>query len=641
MRFLVLVLRSFFGYMPQFLVQAIAYGLGTIIYYVFYQRRRMMLFNLYYAFPHKDENWRKKIAKSSCRRMIELGLFLISSPFFGKSRLQKIITIDNSAIRLLEDNASNPRAQILVVPHFSLTEAIALYRGNKAAQKDSREIGVIFRPLNNKKLNDWVKQSRERLGLKLLSRKEGFSEAINILKRQGRVAILFDQNAGSPGILGTFFGRLVSSTQLPDLLAKKTNAECYVVYTERIGFWKACIHAEKLPDSNVKPLRISANDWLEIKLKENDNYCADWLWFHNRWKIQSAYYERYRIDTKKSDLDFKTIKVKNQLWFRMPNWLGDIIMTLPILRAIKKGRPNGEITLLVQKAFIPLLQRLEIADKIIELPQKNWKYFLHFWTLRKHYPESIFLFTNSERGDLEAWLTRAPQRFGMIRPRKKRPLLTHSWKMPSALDETLEHQTHVWTQCMHYFGLNEEVNFQPFNESFNNHLKVAAALRFGLICGSENNPEKRWSEGNWRELIKIIINKYPSCEIYLYGTAKDKAITEEIAKGFSEEQVFDLAGKTNLIEFAQHLAYCGVVICNDTGGMHLANALGVPVIAIFGPTNPIRTGPLFNGKKIILQPFGCPATGGKNINGIQVAQVSRALEELLLIENELKVASLA
>lgn len=628
MRLLAIILRSFFAYMPQFLVHTIAYSIGIVIYYTFHRRRRMMLSNLYYAFPNNTEAWRKKIAKTSCRRMIELGLFLISSPFFSKRRLQKILTIDSSTITLLKKSSSNPHAQILVIPHFSLTEAIALYRGSKEGEADSREIGVIFRPLNNKTLNQWVKKTRERLGIKLLSRKEGFSEAINILKRKGSVAILFDQNAGAPGILGTFFGKLVSSTQLPDLLAKKTNAQGYVVYTERIGFWKAWIHAEKLPDISTTPLRLSANTWLENKLKESDNYCADWLWFHNRWKMQCAFYERYKINTKKSNFDFKTLKVKTQLWFRMPNWLGDVIMAIPLIRAIKKGRPDGEITLLVQKPFIPLLQKLEIADKIIELPTKNWKYFFHFWGLRKQYPDTTFLFTNSERGDIEAWLTRVPQRFGMERPGKKRRLLTHSWKMPQALDETQEHQTQVWTQCMHHFGLHETIDIQPFKE-FNNNKKITYPERIGLICGTENNPEKRWPEEKWRELIQIILTQYPAHEIHLYGTAKDKVITMQIANGFNPEQVVDLAGKTNLVEFAEQLACCLVVVCNDTGGMHLANALGVPVIGIFGPTNPIRTGPLFCSKKIIVQPFGCPEIGGKNIIDVQVSQVTRALKELL------------
>lgn len=630
MRLLVSILGLFFASMPKIFARATAFSLGTLIYYLLYKRRMMMLSNLHHAFPNKSENWRKKIARTSCRRMFELALFVLSSPFFGKKRIQKILSIDSSAIPLLNQESSNKKAQVVVIPHFSLTEAIALYRGTIEGQKDKCEIGVIFRPLNNKSLNEFVQKTRERLGIKLLSRKEGFSKAIDILKRKGTIAILFDQNAGAPGILGSFLGRLASSTPLPDLLAKKTDAQGYVVYTERKGFWKAHIHSMKLPDISESPIRISANLWLENKLKENDNFCADWLWFHNRWKIQTHFAERFKINSKKQDCDLSTLEHKTRFWFRMPNWLGDVIMALPLLRAIKKARPDAEITLLVQKPLIPLLQKINIADKLIPLPQKNWKYFFFFRKLKKECPDTHFLFTNSERGDLESWLIHAPQRFGMVRPKKRRPLLTHSWKMPQALDETLEHQTHVWAQALHYFGLEEPLDFSSFENQFPKNNKRNESPYIGLICGTENNPEKRWPIQNWNELIQFILSHYPTYKIHLYGTSKDKAITQQIASNFNSTQVLNLAGTTNLITFSEYLTNAAAIICNDTGGMHLANALGKPLIAIFGPTNPVRTGPIFEAPSTILQPFGCPKTGGRAIAGILPSQVFKALEKLLV-----------
>lgn len=634
MRFLAIILGSFFAFTPKFIANGVAYIAGTIIYYAFSNRRRIMLANLYYAFPRRNKSWRRKIALESCRRMAESALFLISSPFFSKARIGKILVLTDSVQEFIKKSESVKRPELLLMPHFSLTEAIALFRGCAEAKKDTREIGVIFRPLNNKSLDKWVKETRERLGVKLLSRKEGFSEAINILKRNGLVAILFDQNAGKPGILGTFFGRLASTTQLPDLLANKTNADAYVAYTERIGFWKARIHIITLSSIKEMPLRISGNEWLEEKLKGNDNYCADWLWFHNRWQTRNGFFERFDINAKKMDIDWNKLSRKTQFWFRMPNWLGDVIMALPLLSAIKEGRPDSSITLLAQKPLVPLLERLKVADKVIPLPEKNWKYFFKFWKLREEYPETEFLFTNSERGDIEARIINAPQRFGMERPGKKRPLLTHTWKMPESLDATLMHQTEVWTLCLQHFGLRKAPNTRPFKEFSANEIQNTYPPTIGLICGTENNPEKRWPIANWRELIELILQNHPEYKIHLYGTAKDKEITSQVANGFDDNAVLDLAGRTDLIKFAEGLARCEMVICNDTGGMHLANALATPVIGIFGPTNPIRTGPIFEGEKIILQPHGCPATGGATIEGVTVTQVYQALETLISKENQ-------
>ncbi|PWU06541.1 MAG: hypothetical protein C5B43_01635, partial [Verrucomicrobia bacterium] len=253
--------------------------------------------------------------------------------------------------------------------------------------------------------------------------------------------------------------------------------------------------------------------------------------------------------------------------------------------------------------------------------------------LKKEYPDTHFLFTNSERGDLESWLIRAPQRFAMQRPNKKRPLLTHTWKMSSSLDETLEHQTHVWAQAFHYFGLEESLDFSNFKNCFcenkNQTPPPPPSPSIGLICGTENNPEKRWPIENWKELIRFILSEYPNYKIHLYGTPKDKQITQQIASSFNNPAVIDLAGTTNLIGFSEYLTQSSVIICNDTGGMHLANALGTPVIAIFGPTNPIRTGPIFDTTSIILQPFGCPKTGGRPISTVLTSQVSQSLKKVL------------
>lgn len=95
------------------------------------------------------------------------------------------------------------------------------------------------------------------------------------------------------------------------------------------------------------------------------------------------------------------------------------------------------------------------------------------------------------------------------------------------------------------------------------------------------------------------------------------------------EHVEDVAGKTDLVDFAEALTRCAVLVCNDTGGMHIANALGVLVVGIFGPTNPVRTGPVFEGKVTVLQPEGCPKTGGMAIEGVGVEAVVEAMVEAM------------
>ncbi len=314
---------------------------------------------------------------------------------------------------------------------------------------------------------------------------------------------------------------------------------------------------------------------------------------------------------------------KHRIWIRLPNWLGDVIMAIPLIKALRASRPDAEITFLTQARFHSLLETLDLADRIIKLPPKGLGYFPFFSRLKGEFPDTYILLTNSFRGDIEAWLTRCPFRAGMLRPGKNRPLLSHHWNLPENLDESKIHQMNVWEYFLQHFGLHAEPDSSPLNLGADNVTSI------GLICGTENSPEKRWPVEHWRALIEKILYQDPDVTIQLFGTAADSAITRSVQHGFDQQRVIDQAGKTNLLDFAQYLNRCRLVICNDTGGMHLANAIGVPVVALFGPTNPLRTGPVYDAPVSILQPDGCPDFGGQSMHELKPEKVMKAVEKEL------------
>jgi len=151
----------------------------------------------------------------------------------------------------------------------------------------------------------------------------------------------------------------------------------------------------------------------------------------------------------------------------------------------------------------------------------------------------------------------------------------------------------------------------------------------GLIAGSENNPEKRWPLAHWRRLAETLLAENPATTLKLFGTANDRPITSVIAAGLDSTRVQDFAGRTDLSAYVTELRSCRLLVTNDTGGMHLANALGVPLIVLFGPTNPIRTGPVFTSPGEILQPPGCPATGGATLASLDPETVLAAVHRHL------------
>lgn len=622
-KFILQILGWAVAHTPESILRPIIWLLGGL---VFLARRRTLLSNLDHAFPERDSAHLHRIARESSRRLVETGLLSLAMPMLSDERLKVIISASPELLAFIKKQQTAPEPTILAAAHMAYWEAQPCTP--LVVPKPFPEMGAIFRPIDNPTVNTWVKQCRERFGMRLLSRKDGFQEALRILRRKGIIAILFDQNAGLQGALSTLFGRVCSTSELAGLLTQKFSAKLYAYYPLRHDFWRTEITVEEIPHNGTTAgVTLALNRWLEQKLISSENLCSSWLWAHERWKNQDIPTKRLRLEAKRNMLaediatrDLDQISRRTRLWIRVPNWLGDVVMLLPLLRAIRVSRPDAEITLVSKPAFHPLLKKHDLADHLVAIPAQGWGYFRHFWRMRTSYPDCYLLFTNSVRADIEAWLTRTPQRFGLLRPGKYRPLLTHAFRLPDTFNEKEHHQLELWKQFLQHFGLSEAPDTAPLAKPSSDGTTV-----IGIIAGSENNPEKRWPVSHWCNLIE----KLPAnARVILFGTTTDRAITDEISARV-HRAVENLAGRTTLPEYCARLTSCTVLITNDTGGMHLANALGVPLIALFGPTNPIRTGPVFSAPSQILQPHGCPPTGGSELKELQPGQVLDALKDIL------------
>jgi len=159
-----------------------------------------------------------------------------------------------------------------------------------------------------------------------------------------------------------------------------------------------------------------------------------------------------------------------------------------------------------------LLESWDVADRVHALPRQGLGYFVHFWRQRRLYPDTWLLFTNSLRGDLEAWLSGCRQRFGLVRPGKRRPLLTHAYEMPADFDERAHHQLELWENFLRHFGLAVAPDCSPLPLTS----PPPVSTPIGLICGSENNPAKRWPVAHWRSLIELL----PTERFVLFGTGQ-------------------------------------------------------------------------------------------------------------------------
>lgn len=613
---------------PEPLLRVLAAGLGDLVFFGFRRRRRLVLSNLHHAFPEKNAAWHRTIGRASCRRMIETGLLSLATPFLSEPRLRRMISASPALLACHAEHRASPAPTLICSPHIAYWEAqtsMAL-----VVPAPFPEFGTIYRPLDNPAADAFVKRARERFGIKLLSRREGFAEALKILRRGGFVGVLFDQNAGLQGALTTLFGRVCSTTELPGLMAEKFNARVFGIFPRRLGFWRVEIGVERLTgESTSETVTLGLNRWLEALLASDDNLCASWLWAHDRWRNQDIPGKRLRLEAKRdllaADLRARRLAAlprRTRLWIRLPNWLGDVVMALPLLRAIRRSRPDAEITLVAKEQFLPLLEDWAVADRLHALPARGPGYFLHFWKLRAEFPDVWLLFTNSARGDVEAWLTGCGQRFGILRRGKSRPLLSQAYRVPATFDERAHHQLEVWEHFLRSFGLAAPPDRTPFS-TVDSHRIIHQPI--ALIPGSENNPGKRWPVVHWRALL----DAFPDQHFVILGTPKDAPLASAVAAGLDPSRIEDVAGQTTLVAFAARLRACRLLVTNDTGGMHLANALGVPLVALFGPTNPLRTGPVFSAPARILQPPGCPPAGGAPLADLAPAGVIATVRELL------------
>lgn len=591
------------------------------------KRRRTLVSNLAHAFPGWSESKLNGVARQSASRMFEMGFFSLTYPFLSPERRRHSVLYSEATEKTLTKLRESGRPVLFLLPHLCLFETIATSPFFRP--QNGRSLGAIYRPNRKPAIDAQIDRARKSTGMVTFSRKEGILKAKKHLAEGNWLIVLFDQNAGDRGTLDLFLDRLISFTSLPSLLCKNSVAQPVFAFPKRTGFFQTKLELIPINGHSHDDIPTEAHNLLAKKIRQDSRGLPEWLWSHGKWKVQSRPESRFRISVKRDHLIAnKNLPRTTSFCIRVPNWLGDVIMCLPLIKAMRDGRPDAKFTVITKSQFIPMLELFGVADDFIPLPEtKGIRYYLDFIRNCKCLPECYLLFTNSLRGDFESLVSGSPQRFGMILPNRIRPLLSHSFDTADIENEEMStlHQSRLWEKMINHFGLIEKVCDEP--------LKIKDIdrdiMKIGVIPGSSNNPVKRWGVDNWLALISKLLVVRPNTKIYLYGTQEDLPLANDIANRCKPKSVVNMAGKTNLRELSFELASCGLVVGNDTGGMHLANALGTPVAVLYGPTNSLVTGPFFNSPKICIQPKECSLGAGTSIQSLSVNHVYNGVSEIL------------
>jgi lipopolysaccharide heptosyltransferase II len=468
----------------------------------------------------------------------------------------------------------------------------------------------VYQGLGNRFIDKHVRRTRSRNGLELFDRHDGFEPVIDLLRSGGGVGVLSDQHAGDHGVWTPFFGRLASTSPLPALLAKRTRAALIAagVYTTGRARWRM-VFTERFDQTgaSVAVLTSKINQVIEQQIRRAPE---DWFWVHNRWKTPEpnfllAHYKRgIYLPPGISASDLKPFRIL----IRSSNWLGDAVMSVPAVRAIKNGRPDIHVTIAAPDKIAPMWKLIPEVDAIIPLSEGSLLSVVRL--LKQQMPFDVaILFPNSLRVALESWLSGIPQRVGyrghcrswlvnqIVRePRKPGPPEHHSLRflrIARGCGAETERTSNVQRPTLNVQLSDSDqlstINHQP--------------LKIGLCPGAEYGPAKRWLPERFAEAAAKITAQ-SSAQWILFGTKNDAAIGEQIAAAIGDHCV-NRIGQTTLDQLIDELRRCSLLLTNDTGTMHLAALLGVPVVAVFGSTEPRLTGPLGNGHTILRHHVEC------------------------------------
>jgi heptosyltransferase-2 len=283
---------------------------------------------------------------------------------------------------------------------------------------------------------------------------------------------------------------------------------------------------------------------------------------------------------------------------RSPNWLGDAVMALPAVRNIKTMIVDDVLTVAAPEKLAALWEKCPFVDNVVALEKpKNLRHTAK--QLREGKYGSIILFPNSLRSAAEAWQAGIPQRIGYSLD-ARRLLLTHALPAPPRNPARL-HQRYYYLDLVTAIGGPSDASLPKLRKD---PTTVSGARGFVLaVCpGAEYGPAKRWPVENFIAVARHFIATRKA-RVVLLGATGDRAVAEEFAKQVPSAE--NRVGQTSLAEFIGALVSARLVLCNDSGAMHVASALGVPTLTIFGSTEPQLTGPMGPRARVLRHHVPC------------------------------------
>lgn len=297
-----------------------------------------------------------------------------------------------------------------------------------------------------------------------------------------------------------------------------------------------------------------------------------------------------------------------------PSWIGDAVMSLGALRSLRRAHPGSRLTVLAKPWVEDLYTGCESVDAILSYDPRKERGLTGFLHTARRLRESRFdlavLFPNAFRAAAIVWAAGIPERWGYAHDGRG-VLLTKA--APPAHRPFGRHQAYYYLDLLRHLDIetgepDTRLNLtRSMRESASTLLRAHGATPgqalVGVHPGATNSSAKRWIPKRYAEVADQLAASHDA-RILILGGAGEEAIAEEIGTHLSAAPI-SLAGKTSLAELMGLLGELSILISNDSGPMHLASALGVPTVAVFGPTDERETGPLGRASRVVRRQVEC------------------------------------
>lgn len=282
-----------------------------------------------------------------------------------------------------------------------------------------------------------------------------------------------------------------------------------------------------------------------------------------------------------------------------PSSLGDVIQALPVLRLIKLHLPDSQVFWWLDAGLLPLLEGDPDLAGLIPFERARWVSPWHWgevWQsarqLRGLRFDWVIDLQGLFRSGLVSWLANGSLTVGLADPREGAAAF-HDLSFPRPSRDT--HAVDWYLTVLPALGVPRRSDFiwlpgrpralESVRNRWTPHGRRWVALHPGARWAN-----KRWPAGHFAELVARVSSRDPEVQFAILGGAADRPLGESIGRA-APGRCVNLMGETSLPEMIEWIRLSELMVTNDTGPMHVAAALGVPVVALFGPTDPRRTGP--------------------------------------------------